>query len=104
MTKSNKSDQEFSAGDTFSEIHRIWATRLSNIYHWACTNEVDALDVRLRCRAPGDWVAVAKRVGDDGAHQVIFANGFDFVSCWLALNASMAGNRWRKDKPWVPTV
>lgn len=89
------------AGDTFSAIHKTWATYLSNVYHWGSVDEEDALSVRLTCRGAGDWVAVAKRVGADGEHQVIFANGFDYVSCWLALNASMAGDRWRKDKPWV---
>ena len=102
MTKSNRSDAVHSAKDSFTEIHRIWATRLSNVYHWGSTNEADATEVRLRCRGESDWLAVAKRVGDDGGPEVVFANGFDFVSCWLALNASMAADQWKVDKPWKP--
>lgn len=102
MTKSNRSDGAHSAGETFSEIHRVWATRLSNVYRWGAKEEGDALSLTLKCRGAGDWIAVAKRVGADGATEVIFATGFDFVSCFLALNGSMAGNRWRVDKPWVP--
>lgn len=84
----------------FEQIHASWATYLSNVYGWAVRGEEDALSVTIKCRGTGDWIGIAKRVGDDGAPEVCFGNAFDFVSCVLALNASMAAGRWRPDSPW----
>lgn len=100
MTKSNRSDKEYSAADSFSEVHRTWAIYLSNIYGWATTQEDEAVSVSIKCRGPADWIGIAKRVGPDGGPQVLFGVGFDFVACVVAVNGAMAAGRWKVDKPY----
>lgn len=86
----------------FLEVHRVWASYLSNVYGWATGGESDAVSVTFKCRGPGDWVAICKRIGDDGGPEVVFGTAFDFVSAVMALNAAMQADRWKVDKPWAP--
>ena len=84
----------------FEHVHETWAIYLPNIYSFAVKREEDAYEIRFRCRGPGDWIGIAKRTGSDGQAEVLFGTAFDFVSCVLAVNAAMSGDRWRDDRPW----
>lgn len=86
----------------FVAVHEVWASKLSNVYGWATSGEVDAISITFKCRGPGDWVGICKRIGDDGGPQVVFGTAFDFVSCVMAVNAALQADRWKVDKPWTP--
>ena len=59
----------------------------------------DFKELRVYQRGEGDCLGVLKRYGNDGAPEVIFGNGVDFVACLLALEGSMRANRWRQEDP-----
>jgi len=62
----------------------------------------EGLALTVKQRAPGDWIAVAKRSGPDGGPQVAFGSGYDLVGALLGLEGALAANRWREDRPWKP--
>jgi hypothetical protein len=66
-------------------------------------NEEDAVGLNLKRRGDGDWIAVLRRVGDDGAPQVAFGTGFDLIGALLSLEGTVGAARWKEDKPWNPT-
>jgi hypothetical protein len=76
--------------------------RLPQLRGLVFTRAGDFAGLNIRQRGAGDWIAVAKRYGDDGGPQVLFATGFDFVGLLLNLEGSLAADRWREDKPWTP--
>jgi hypothetical protein len=65
-------------------------------------NDEDAVSLQVKHRGPGDWLAVLRRLGSEGQPQVAFGSGYDFVGALLGLDAALASNRWREDKPWQP--
>jgi hypothetical protein len=63
----------------------------------------DAADfdrLSIRQRGDNDWIAVLKAFDADGSPVVCFGMGYDFISCLLGLQGSVAGGKWRPDKPW----
>lgn len=103
MSRASQEKGQAASHTAFVDIHASWAANLSNVYGWATTAEDDAVSVTFKCRGPGDWIGVCKRVGDDGGPEVVFGTAFDFVSCVMAVNAAMQGNRWKVDRPWAPS-
>lgn len=65
-------------------------------------NDSDFLEYRFKRREDGTVLAIAKRIGDDGAPQVCFAQGWDWPTALFMLEESMAANAWRAEKPWKP--
>jgi hypothetical protein len=60
----------------------------------------DALGLNVKHRAPGDWLAIARRYGADGGPEVCFGTGYDLCGALLGLESAIAANRWREDTPW----
>lgn len=86
----------------FNVLYDALVSAAPNLLHWGQIAHEDAIEVRIKQRGPGDWMAIAKRFGPDGGPQVLFGTGYDFLSCVLGLNGAMAGDRWRADKPYRP--
>jgi hypothetical protein len=71
--------------------------------HGVCVREEEAfVGMTIKQKGTSDWLGVLRRTGSDGVGQVCFGNGVDFVGALLGLEAAIAGNRWREDKPWTP--
>lgn len=94
--------KEPEAGGTtpFHDITLALVRCAPQLYSLVGRDPVDFLSLTLRQRGPSDFVCVLKRVGADGAPEVCFSNGFDFVSALLALEGTVAANRWRVDVPY----
>lgn len=60
--------------------------------------EGDYISIRVSYRGPYDYLAVAKRYGDDGGIEVCFGSGYDFWSSLFGLQGSLASQAWRPDK------
>lgn len=63
-------------------------------------NEGDFVELRVKARGEGDFLAVVKRIGEDGGPEVLFGVGVDFVSALLAASKLIEAGKWRADKPW----
>lgn len=74
---------------------------LPGVVTMACRHSGSFIEVRIKQRGPDDWLAIAKRDGDDGAPEVLFAFGIDFIGCVLSLDRMVQAGRWREDRPWV---
>lgn len=48
----------------------------------------------------GTVLAVAKRYGPDGGPQVCFGGGYGVIGAMLSLNATIASDNWKTDKPY----
>lgn len=57
-------------------------------------------DLRIKQRGEDDWLCVLRRYGDDGAPQVLFATGTDWLTCLWAADKLVQAGKWRDDKPW----
>ena len=88
--------------EPFNVIYDAFVDVAPNIVGWGERSSEDAIELRVKQRGPGDWIGICKRVGGDGADEVLFGTGFSFIACLLAVNAAMAANRWRPDTPWKP--
>ncbi len=62
--------------------------------------EDDFLSILIKHQDDGSCLAVIKRFGPDGAPMVAFGGGYGVAGALMALDATIAGNRWRVDKPW----
>lgn len=79
----------------------IWAALLHSVptvTRFLGKPEQGAVNLKLSYRGALDWLAVAKRYGDDGTLEVCFGSGPDAVGCLLGLENAMDGNKWRPDK------
>lgn len=63
-------------------------------------NEHDFISIYIKLKEDGTCLGVLKRYGSDGGPQVCFGSGYGVSGCFVALEASIAGNNWRQDKPW----
>lgn len=63
-------------------------------------SETDFSEIRVKARADGTCLAVAKGYGSSGGPVVCFAVGYDVASCFLALDATINAGAWKVDKPW----
>jgi len=98
-----KSSEERARNATgYERLCAMIGEQASNLYSWGMKHDDTAIEVRFKCRGSGDWLGIAKRYDADGKPQVLFGSAFDFVSCVLAVSASMSANKWREDKPWSP--
>lgn len=67
---------------------------------WGQTDSFNRL--KLLSRADGTVLAVASGFGSDGGPVVCFGSGYGVSAALMALDASMAGNNWKVEKPWTP--
>jgi hypothetical protein len=66
------------------------------------TSVDDFKEIRIKAREDGTCLAIAKGYGSDGGPIVAFGVGYDAVLALMALDATLQGGHWRKDKPWQP--
>ena len=59
-------------------------------------------ELRLKARDDGTVLAIAKGYDSAGGPVVAFGVGYDVVLALMALDGTIAGGHWRKDKPWQP--
>jgi len=86
----------------FERVHEVVAVDLRNLYTFAEVHREDAVEVRLKHRGGGDWLVIVKRVGSDGAPQVLFTQAYDFVSALVSVDRGLEVGQWREDRPYVP--
>lgn len=60
----------------------------------------DFIDIRIKQRGAEDWLAIVRRLSEDGTPLVLFAFGLDFVSCLIQADRLMQANKWKVDTPW----
>ena len=65
-------------------------------------HEGDTVELRLKHRGEGDWLALVKRIGPDGGPEIAFGTGYDALAALVGLGAAVARGGWRPDKPWTP--
>lgn len=65
---------------------------------WA--DEESFSELRLKAKADGTILAIAKGYGSDGGPVVCFGSGYGLEGALMALDASIQGGNWRFDKPW----
>lgn len=58
------------------------------------------VNFKLVWRGDNDFLAVAKRYGDDGIVEVVFGSGQDAVGSIIGLETAMEHSKWRPDK-WM---
>lgn len=56
------------------------------------------ISIKCTWRGESDFLAVAKRYGDDGLVQVLFGSGTDYVSALIGLEQAFDADKWRRDK------
>lgn len=88
--------------EPYVALYNMLVDTAGNFMAFAAYHSEDFVELRIKQRAEGDWIAVAKRYAEDGGLEVAFGTGHDYVSCVLGLNGSLAANRWKADKPWEP--
>lgn len=66
------------------------------------TDNSDFTELRLKARDDGTILAIAKGFGPDGGKVVCFGTGYGVEAALLAINLTIQGGHWRKDKPWKP--
>lgn len=62
----------------------------------------DFNELRIKTSPDGTILTVAKGYMGDGTPSVCFGVGYDVAAALLAIDATIGGGRWRKDKPWKP--
>lgn len=87
-------------GESHYDTSVVLSRFCPQLYSIIARDSEDFLSLSIRQRGLQDFVAVLKRVGSDGQAEVIFSNGFDFVSCLLSMEGSVAAGRWKVDVPW----
>lgn len=65
-------------------------------------DEESFISLHIKMREDASMLAVLKAYGPDGGPLVCFGVGYGIAGCFLGLEGSIAGNRWRVDKPWHP--
>lgn len=61
------------------------------------------ISLYVKLKDDGTIMGVLKRYGPDGGPLVCFGSGYGLSGCFIALDSSIAGNKWRVDKPWDPS-
>lgn len=56
------------------------------------------ISVKCTWRGESDFLAIAKRYGDDGTVQVLFGSGTDYVTAFIGLEQAFDADKWRRDK------
>jgi len=104
VTKSREESKAkgWGAKEPYNVLYDAFVDAGHNFLAVVALGSEDFVDLRVKQRAYGDWLGIAKRYGPDGGLEVCFGTGHDFVSALLGLNGAMAANRWKPDKPWAP--
>lgn len=56
------------------------------------------ISLKVSYRGENDWLAIAKRYGEDGTIDVCFGSGLDYVGAILGLDRALDNDKWRPDK------
>lgn len=83
------------------EVHELFQEHFEQLYRWL-TVSGDAVELRVKVRDDGTWIAIAKGFGDDGGPIVCFGSGYDALSAVQGVEGAIRANKWRPDKPWAP--
>lgn len=60
------------------------------------------VEIRVKARPDGTYLAVAKGYGSDGGPVVCFGVGYGVSAALMAIDSTIQGGSWRVDKPWSP--
>lgn len=85
----------------FLEGTRVWAEFMHSVpllAKFLAYPSRAMVSLKVNYRGPGDFLAVCKRYNDDGAVEVCFGSGTDFVASLLGLEVAMDNQKWRLDK------
>ena len=68
------------------------------VFAFVSNSSEDFISLRISYRGPGDYLAIGKRYAGDGAPEVIFGSGPDFIGCLAGLEVALDQDKWRPDK------
>lgn len=96
MPKKSSGNRALERWTEFSdELHR----RVPHLSAWYGEEESFS-ELRIKAKADGTMLAIAKGFGPDGGPVVCFGSGYGLVACLMAIDATIQGGHWRVDKPW----
>lgn len=88
--------------DPGSRLAKLDKALWDNVPHLASvlTDEDHFISVLCRQQDDSTYLMVLKRYGPDGGPMVCFGGGYGVAGAFMALNATIASDRWRVDTPW----
>lgn len=100
MVRAESKAKGHGSKEPFNVLYDAFGLACGQVLSFTTRNSEDFVELRVKQRGEGDFLAIAKRIGPDGGDEVCFGVGFDFLSCLLGLNGAITANRWRPDQPW----
>lgn len=92
--------------DAWSAIDQALQTNIPQV-HSLVTNSGDFTELRLKARDDGTTLAILKAYAQDGTPMVAFGVGMSFSLSLIAVEATIAGGHWKRDKfhgsTWKPS-
>lgn len=88
-------------GDRWLELESALRSVVPHLFS-VLGDEEDFKEIRFKLRDDRTTLAVLKVYGSDGGPMVCFGSGYGIVGSLMSVNASIAGNAWKPDKPWRP--
>lgn len=79
----------------------VWASLLHSVplvCKFVAFPEKGCISLKVTYRGADDFLAIAKRYGDDGIVQVCFGSGIEYVAALIGLEQAMDMDKWRPDK------
>lgn len=75
---------------------------LGQVWRYFSRDAADFIELRVKQRGDGDWLAVLKVADSDGTPLVAFGQGYSGLTALLGVQASASAGKWHVDKPWKP--
>lgn len=89
-------------GERYVNLTGVLKQQFPHLFAW-CLDPNDFIELRFKARSDGTILAVAKGYDPAGAPVVAFGSGYDVVLALMAIDASINGGNWRRDKPYDPS-
>lgn len=85
----------------YNAIHEAVEELTPHLYGFLGSVE-DFREIRIKARADGTCLAIAKGFGPDGGETVCFGVGYDAIGALLGIDGTIQSGSWKVDEPWSP--